>query len=221
MKGILISIGVALAMHSASLAMAGPAITAREGQMSCEKIIVALGDSLTAGYGVKEKEAYPARLEKKLRESGHLWRVINAGISGETSDETLARLNSVLELKPAIVILEIGVNDGFQGSDPMTIRNNIGEIVRILKKEGVSVLLAGMRMFDNVRPDYNRAFAAIYQEVAKEQDLALMPFFLKGVAGDPSLNRLDGVHPTAKGYRIVADSVYPYLLKIIESGDPP
>jgi acyl-CoA thioesterase-1 len=189
--------------------------------MTSEKTIVALGDSLTAGYGVKEKEAYPARLERKLHGSGYLWRVINAGISGETSDETLARLTGVLELKPAIVILETGVNDGFRGSDPIAIRKNIQEIVRILKNRGVSVLLAGMRMFDNARPGYNRAFAAIYPEVAKEQDIVLMPFFLEGVAGDPSLNRLDGIHPTAKGYRIVADMVYPYLLKIIESGTPP
>ena len=183
--------------------------------MSSEKTIVALGDSLTAGYGVKEKEAWPARVERKLHDSGHRWRVINAGISGETSGETKARLNRVLQFKPAIVILEIGVNDGFQGGDLMIIRKNIEEIVRFLKKNGVTVLLAGMHMFDNLRPGYNAAFAAIYPEVAKTQGLILIPDFLQGVAGDPALNRLDGIHPTAKGYRIVADTVYPYLLKAV------
>ena len=189
--------------------------------MSIEKTIIALGDSLTEGYGVKEKEAYPARLERKLHEAGYHWRVINAGISGETSGETLARLSRVVELKPAAVILETGVNDGFQGLEPLVIRKNIEEIVQTLKKHGVAVVLAGMRMFDNLRPGYNAAFAAIYPEVALKHDLILIPCFLEGVAGDPSLNRLDGIHPTAKGYRIVADTVYPYLMKAVMAGKHP
>jgi len=210
--------GLLTVMLGPSVAGGDPGPTGKDGRMSYEKTIIALGNSLTAGYGVKEKEAYPARLERKLHEAGHRWRVINAGISGETSGETLSRLNRVLEFKPDIVILEIGVNDGFQGSDPMTIRRNIEEIVRILKKHGAMVVLAGMRMFDNLRPGYNAAFAAIYTEVAKKHDIILVPFFLEGVAGDPSLNRLDGIHPTAKGYRVVADTVFPYLLKAIETG---
>lgn len=189
--------------------------------MSFEKTIVALGNSLTAGYGVKEKEAYPARLERKLHESGYRWRVVNAGISGETSGETLARLNRVIELNPSIVILEVGVNDGFQGLDPNVIRWNIEEIVHFFKKHGVAVVLAGMRMFDNLRPDYNASFAAIYLEVAKKYELVLIPFFLEGVAGDPALNRLDGIHPTAKGYRIVTETVYPYLLMTDMPGKDP
>ena len=183
--------------------------------MSIEKTIIALGDSLTEGYGVKEKEAYPARLERKLHESGHRWQVINAGISGETSGETLARSSRVVELKPAAVILETGVNYGFQGSEPMIIRKNIEEIVHLIKKHGITVVLAGMRMFDNLRPGYNADFAAIYPEVAKKHDLILIPHFLEGVAGNSSLNRLDGIHPTAKGYRIVAETVYPYLMKAV------
>jgi acyl-CoA thioesterase-1 len=209
----------ALLMHN--LALGNPGSTGKERHVSSEKTIIALGDSLTAGYGVKEKEAYPARLERKLHEAGYLWRVINAGISGETSRETLLRLGRVLELKPAMVILEIGVNDGFQGLDPALIRKNIEEIVHILKKQGVQVVLAGMRMFDNFRPGYNASFAAIYPEVAKKHDLVLIPFFLEGVAGEPTLNRQDGIHPTAKGYRIVAETVYPYLLKAVEAGKHP
>jgi acyl-CoA thioesterase-1 len=219
MKGKVIWLALLLmALLAPSLAVGNPGSTGKERQLSAVKTIIALGDSLTAGYGVKEKEAYPARLERRLHEAGYRWRVINAGISGETSRETLARLNRVLELKPAIVILEIGVNDGFQGLDPTLIRKNIEEIVHILKKQGVQVVLAGMRMIDNFRPGYNASFAAIYPEVAKKNDLVLIPFFLEGVAGDPSLNRQDGIHPTAKGYRIVADTVYPYLLKANEPG---
>jgi acyl-CoA thioesterase-1 len=217
MKGKVIWLVLLLmALLVPSLAVGNPGSTGKERLVSSEKTIIALGDSLTAGYGVKEKEAYPARLERKLHEAGYRWRVINAGISGETSRETLARLNRVLELKPTMVILEIGVNDGFQGLDPTMIRRNIEEIVHILKKEGVQVVLAGMRMFDNFKPGYNASFAAIYPEVAKKHDLVLIPFFLEGVAGDPSLNRMDGIHPTAKGYRIVAETVYPYLLKADE-----
>ena len=177
--------------------------------------IVCMGNSLTAGYGVKEKEAYPARIERRLNESGYRWRVINAGISGETSGETLARINQVLELEPAIVILEIGVNDGFRGIEPRLIEKNIEETVRILKKQNVTVILAGMRMLVNTGHDYDEAFAAIYPAIARKHGLVLIPFFLEGVAGDPSLNKGDGIHPMAKGYRIVTETVYPFLLQAI------
>ncbi len=180
--------------------------------------IVALGDSLTAGYGVKEKEAYPARLEKKLWEGGYHWRVVNAGISGETTAGTLSRLQEVVKLRPAIVILEIGVNDAFQGVDPRVTERNIDEMVRILKGHKVTVLLAGMRMFPFPGSDYgyNEAFASIYPSVAQRHGLILVPFFLAGVAGDPALNKADGIHPTPRGYRIVVETVYPYLLQAIE-----
>jgi acyl-CoA thioesterase-1 len=191
--------------------------SAKQETPALDGTIVALGDSLTAGYGVKEKEAYPARIERRLNESGYRWRIVNAGISGETSSETLARINRVLELKPAIVILEIGVNDGFQGIDPGIIKKNIEETVRILKVNKIIVVLAGMRMLANMNHDYNTAFAAIYPAIAGESDLILIPFFLEGVAGDPTLNKGDGIHPNGKGYRIVTETVYPYLVKAISS----
>jgi acyl-CoA thioesterase-1 len=178
--------------------------------------IVALGDSLTAGYGVKEKESYPVRLDKKLREAGWHWRVINAGICGETSGETLSRIDAVLKLKPDIVILEIGVNDGFRGIDPEMTRKNIDETVRILREHKVTVVLAGMRMPTNPESEFNKAFAAIYPAVARDHGLILIPFFLAGVAGEPSLTKADGIHPMAKGYRIVTETVYPYLLQALE-----
>jgi acyl-CoA thioesterase-1 len=189
----------------------------KRAQFASTGTIVALGDSLTAGYGVKEKDAYPARLEKKLREAGFHWRVINAGVSGETSSETLSRIDSVLKLKPDIVILEIGVNDGFQGIDPQVTRNNIDEAVRIFKAHRVTVILAGMRMFTNPDSDFSKSFAAIYPDIARKHGIILIPFFLTGVAGDPSLNKADGIHPVAKGYQIVTETVYQYLRHALDS----
>jgi acyl-CoA thioesterase-1 len=183
---------------------------------SFEGTIVAVGDSLTAGLGVGEEDAYPARLEKKLRSTGHNWRVVNAGISGETSSGALSRVAWVLKLRPDIVILETGANDGLRGIDPAVTRKNIEETMRILKQNRVTVVLAGMRMVTNLGQEFTRAFAAIYPELARKHDLILVPFFLTGVAGEPSLNQADGIHPTPEGYRIVTETVYPFVLEAIE-----
>ena len=177
--------------------------------------IICVGDSLTAGYGVKESDAYPAQLENKLRSEGYRWRVINAGISGETSSGTRSRITWLLKLKPDIVILETGANDGLRGIDPKVTQKNIEEIVRILKENKVSVVLAGMRMVTNLGHDYTASFAAIYPTVARKFELVLIPFFLRGVAGDQSLNQSDGIHPLAMGYRIVMETVYPYVLQVV------
>ncbi len=177
--------------------------------------IVALGDSLTAGFGVKEKEAYPVRLEKKLYEAGYDWRVINSGVSGETTGDMLARIDGVLKSRPDIVILEAGVNDAFGGIDPQMIQMNIEEMLRIFKARGITVVLAGMRTFPGPGSHYSETFAAIYPAVARKNDLILVPFFLEGVAGDPALNKADGIHPIGKGYRIVVENVYPYVIRAI------
>ena len=181
-----------------------------------EGTIVAVGDSLTAGYGVKETEAYPARLENKLQAGGYRWRVVNAGISGETSSGALSRLDWVLKLKPDIVILETGANDGLRGIDPQVTRKNIEETVRILREHRVTVILAGMRMVANLGRDYTASFAAIYPAVARKFNLTLIPFFLQGVAGDPSLNQSDGIHPVAEGYRTITDNIYTYVVPVLE-----
>lgn len=175
--------------------------------------IVAVGDSLTAGYGINEADAYPARLEKKLQAAGYRWRVVNAGISGETSSGTRSRVDWVLRLKPDIVILETGANDGLRGIDPQVTKNNISETVRILKQNRVTVILAGMRMVTSMGRDYTDKFAAIYPAVAQRHDLILIPFFLQGVAGNPALNQNDGLHPAADGYRIITEMIYPYVLR--------
>ncbi len=192
-----------------------PPVPAKLEQRTFAGTIVAVGDSLTAGYGVNEADAYPAQLEKKLQAAGFQWRVVNAGISGETSSGTLSRVGWVLRLKPEIVILETGANDGLRGIDPHVTKKNISDIVQLLKENRVSVILAGMRMAPSMGKDYTSAFAAIYPAVAKQQGVKLMPFFLQGVAGDPALNQNDGIHPVAEGYRIITDALYPYVLQAL------
>jgi acyl-CoA thioesterase-1 len=179
-------------------------------------VIAAVGDSLTEGYGVPEEAAYPALLEKKLRAAGHAFRVINAGISGETSSGTLSRIRWILTLNPDIVILETGANDGLRGIDPDLTRENIQKIVRILKGEGVVVVLAGMEMVRNLGADFTGAFREIYPSVAAAEDVLLIPFFLAGVAGDPRLNQADGIHPNTEGYRIIVETVYPQVIAAID-----
>jgi acyl-CoA thioesterase-1 len=178
--------------------------------------IVAVGDSLTEGLGVTEELAYPAVLENKLQSKGYHYRVVNAGVSGETSSGTLARIKWVLKLKPDIVILVIGANDGFRGIDPELIKSNILSIVRELKHHEVTVLLGGMQMGRNLGEEYISAFEAIYPEVAKEENIGLIPFFLTGVAAKPNLNQTDGIHPTAEGYQVVVEHIFPFVIKAIQ-----
>ena len=182
-----------------------------------EGLIVAVGDSLTEGLGVAEEFAYPALLEKKLQSGGYHYRVINAGVSGETSSGTLARIKWVLTLKPDIVILVIGANDGFRGIDPELIKNNILTIIKVLKEKKVTVLLGGMQMVQNLGKEYISAFEKIYPLVARQENIGLVPFFLTGVAANPDLNQADGIHPTAEGYRVVVEHIFPYVIEVIEA----
>jgi len=181
-----------------------------------EGTIVAVGDSLTEGLGVEEEFAYPAVLEEKLRGQGYPYQVINAGISGETSSGTLSRIKWVLTLKPDIVILVIGANDGFRGLDPDLIQTNIQKIIRMLKEENVIVVLGAMQIVQNLGKDYTTAFANIYPEVARSADVILVPFFLDGVAANQKLNQADGIHPTAEGYQVIVDNIMPYVVEAIE-----
>jgi acyl-CoA thioesterase-1 len=177
--------------------------------------IFALGDSLTAGLGVAEEDAYPALLEKKLQQNGHNWQVLNGGISGETSSGALSRINWIITHHPDIVILETGANDGMRGIPARVIKENISQAVHLLKAADIEVVLAGMQMLQNLGPVYTEQFAAVYPAVAEEQDVILVPFFLEQVAGNPSLNLPDTIHPTPAGYRIVVQTVYPYVVEAI------
>jgi len=178
--------------------------------------VVAMGDSLTVGYGVDEEESYPFMLERKLRKNGHDCRIINAGVNGEKSGDALARVDRVLSLKPDIVILQTGTNDGLRGNSPELMKENIDSIVRTLAAQGVIVVLAGMRNLKHRKNNYDEEFARVYPEVAQLHGAILIPFFLAGVAGEPHLNRADGIHPTGEGYRIVVETVCPFLVEAIE-----
>lgn len=186
-------------------------------QKQIQGTIIALGDSLTAGLGVAESDAWPALLETRLNENGYNWMLINAGISGETSTGVLSRIKWILAQKPDIVILETGANDGLRGIPINVIRDNISKSVEILQESNVKVVLAGMQIVQNLGPEYTSAFAKIYRDISKEKNCILIPFFLKGVAGDPSLNQEDTIHPNESGHRIIAKTVYPFIIDAIST----
>jgi acyl-CoA thioesterase-1 len=182
-----------------------------------QKTIVAVGDSLTAGLGVDESAAYPAQLQRKLADDGYYFNVVNAGISGETSSGALSRIEWVISaLKPDIIILETGANDGLRGIDPDILRKNLDRIISVIKTNNIEVLLCGMKMLPNMGPEYSKAFTRVYPEIAQKHEIPLVPFFLEGVAGDPRFNQPDRLHPTAKGYRRIVDHIYPYVLNVIK-----
>lgn len=182
-----------------------------------EGTIVAVGDSLTAGLGVPEDLAYPAQLARRLQAAGHNYRVVNAGVSGETSSGTLSRIEWVISsLAPDIVILETGANDGLRGLDPNLLQTNLDALVEILTARDIQVILAGMLMLPNLGPDYTRAFAEIYPQAAEKHDVLFIPFFLDGVAGNADLNQADQLHPTADGYTRIVETVFPYVVTAID-----
>jgi acyl-CoA thioesterase-1 len=174
------------------------------------KTLLFFGDSLTAGYGVDPDEAYPALIQRKLTEAGRPWRVVNAGLSGETTAGGLRRLDWILRQPVDVFVIELGGNDGLRGIDPAATRSNLIAMIERVRQRypDVTVVLAGMQLPTNMGPDYTQAFAAIYPEIAKESRVTLIPFLLDRVGGVPSLNQADGIHPTAEGHRIVADTVW-------------
>ena len=179
--------------------------------------IVAVGDSLTAGLGVPEDQAYPAQLARRLQADGHHYRVVNAGVSGETSSGALSRIEWVTaSLKPDIVILETGANDGLRGIELSLLESNLNRLVGMLTASNRQVILAGMLTLPNLGPDYTRAFAEIYPRIAAQHRVLFIPFFLEGVAGRADLNQADKLHPTADGYARVVETVYPFVIAAIQ-----
>jgi acyl-CoA thioesterase-1 len=182
-----------------------------------EGTIVALGDSLTAGYGVSEHQAYPARLARKLEAAGYQFKIINAGVNGETSSGVRARLQLVLtSFAPDILILETGANDGIQGQNPDLLEKNLEALLARMKDRNIVVLLAGMRMLPNLGVAYVQAFDGVYPRVAESHDVIFMPFFLESVAGKPGLNQPDRLHPNSQGYERIVEDLYPYVLRAID-----
>jgi len=174
-------------------------------------VIAAFGDSLTAGLGVEPADNYPSRLQAKLDAEGYRYRVVNAGNSGDTSAQGLNRLDSVRALRPQIVIVALGANDGLRGTPVDVTRRNLDEIIRTLKQDGASVILAGIEIPPNYGPQFTAEFRAIYRGLAKEYRVAFLPFLLEGVGGHPELNQENGVHPTAQGYSIITENVWKVL----------
>lgn len=179
--------------------------------------IVAFGDSLTAGLGVSRDETYPAQLQRRLDALNYRYRVINAGVSGETTAGGLRRVPWVLGSKPDVVILELGGNDGLRGLSLEQTKDNLSRIIEQLRQGGTTVILAGMKLPPNYGQDYIRGFESIYPHLAKHYDLALIPFLLDGVAASPALNQADGIHPTREGYRIVVDQVLKVLTPVLQA----
>jgi acyl-CoA thioesterase-1 len=205
---------VARALFFAALALSTVGVSGAR----AERVIVALGDSLTAGLGVAADEAYPARLEARLAREGYGYRVVNAGVSGDTTAGGLRRVDWVLRAKPEIVIVALGANDGLRAQSPQAMRENLATIVRRLQAAGARVLLAGMRLPPNYGAQYTKEFQAVFPEVARSTGVAFMPFLLDGVAADPRLNQPDGIHPTAAGQQVIADRLWPYLRPLLTTG---
>jgi acyl-CoA thioesterase-1 len=177
--------------------------------------IVALGDSLTAGFGLSRKQAWPALVAEKMRASGYKFEVINAGASGDTTASGLRRLPAILRghQKIDILILELGINDVFRGVDLPKIRDNLQAIIDQCRAQHpeTAIVVAGMQLPGYSSEDFLSAFGAMFATLARKNRAALIPFFLEGVAGDPALNQWDRVHPNAAGQRVLAENVWRVL----------
>lgn len=179
-------------------------------------VIVAFGDSLTAGYGLAPGESFPDGVQKLLDQRGLRYRVVNQGISGDTTNGGAERVKQALQLKPAVVILELGANDGLRGLPLTATRANLSGMIDQFQKAGAKVLLAGITLPRNYGPDYIQGFDKIYRDLARQKRVALIPFLLDGVATNPKLMQSDGLHPTAEGARRVAATVTKYLLPLLK-----
>ncbi len=179
-------------------------------------VILAFGDSLTAGYGVPRGQGYPEQLQKKLDARGYRYRVVNMGISGDTTSGGLARMRAALNAKPAVVILELGANDGLRGLPVKQMQANLEEMVTVFQKAGATVVLAGMTLPRNYGVSYVRPFEQAFEKVAAKYKLPFIPFFLQGVAGTPKYTLEDFLHPNAGGYVLVTDTVMRTLEPLLQ-----
>ena len=178
-------------------------------------MVVALGDSLTAGFGVAVEEAWPALVEARLRREGYPYRVVNAGVSGDTTAGGLRRVDWVLRNRPQVAVVALGANDGLRGLDTEAMERNLLAIVERLRASGARVLVAGMRVPTNYGEAYTQAFRDVFPDVARRTGSALMPFLLDGVAAAPHLNLADGIHPNAAGHRVIAERLWPHLVALL------
>jgi len=198
---------------------AGPlAATGAPGEEPRQAILF-VGTSLTAGYGLPATQSYPARIQERLAEQGlaDRFRVVNAGVSGDTSAGARRRIGWLLQQPVAAVVLELGANDMLRGQDPDELRANLQAIIDQIRAPfpQAPILIAGMQAAPNLGSEYARAFERVYGQLARSNSVALLPFILEDVAGDPELNQADGIHPTAEGQRVVSESVWAALQPLL------
>ena len=208
--------GAALGLAAAAVILAfGTKLAAADGPLR----ILMLGDSLTAGYGLASHEALPARVEAALRALGLDARVINAGVSGDTTSGGLARIDWALADDPHAVVVALGANDGLRAIDPAVTRSNLDRLLGVLGEKGLPVLLAGMFAPPNLGPDYAGRFDPVYPDLAVRHGALLYPFLLDGVATVTALNQADGLHPNAAGVEVIAERMLPAVLCLVSRAD--
>ena len=181
------------------------------------KTVLVLGDSIAAGYGLDPEEAFPALLQEKVDKSGLPYKVVNAGLSGDTTAGGLRRISWLLRQKVDVLLLELGGNDGLRGIDPDETRKNLRGIIAKVKEKNPNTLIviAGMQMPENMGKDYTTRFRDVFPTVAREHNATLIPFFLEGVGGKADLNQADRIHPTAEGHRIIAATIWKVLQPVL------
>ena len=183
--------------------------------LAAEPVIVVLGDSLAAGLGLPQDQSFTAQLEKALRARGHEVKVVNAGVSGDTAANGLARLDWAVPPEADAVIVELGANDALQGMPPQATKQALEEIIKRLQAKNLPVLLAGMEAPRNMGKEYVEEFGAVYRDLAARYDLVFYPFFLEGLAGDASLFQGDGLHPNAKGVTKIVEGILPKVDELL------
>ena len=181
-------------------------------------VILAFGNSLTAGFGVPDAESYPARLQNILIENGYTHKVVNAGVSGDTTAGGVRRIKWLMKNNPEIVILELGANDGLRGLSLQEMESNLEKIIIICEESGAKVLLTGMKAPPNYGEEYTVEFEKTFIRLAEKHKLPLVPFFLEGVAGIKEYTQSDGIHPLGSGYEIVVQTIWKYLRPLIDAG---
>ena len=180
-------------------------------------VILAFGNSLTAGFGVPDNESYPSRLQNILIQNGYPHKVINAGVSGDTTAGGLRRIKWLMKHTPEVVILELGANDGLRGLSIKAMEFNLDKIIGVCEEHGAKVLLTGMKVPPNYGEEYTVEFEKVFIRLAEKYDLSLVPFFLEGVAGVREHTQPDGIHPLGSGYSIVVQTIWKYLKPLIDA----
>ena len=207
------------AVVGAGILLAASGLSASQGA-AATPVIVAFGDSLTAGLGLPEKDSFPAQLERALKARGQEVKVVNAGVSGDTAAAGLARLDWAMPDDASAVIVELGANDALQGLDPAATKVTLEKIITELKARGLPILLAGMEAPRNMGKDYVDQFRALYADLATSYDLILYPFFLDGVALDDKYTLGDGLHPNAEGVARIVDGIMPKVEELLAKAKP-